>query len=78
MSQPRSKKPLGELARSAELYRAKLSCSIARDICAGKNEPPPPLTRQDWALFHLAHAIEDIAHAMLEKFYPAETIDKNS
>ena len=50
-----------------ELYRATLSCKIGRDAIERKNVPDGT-SAQDYAIFNLLHAIEDIAkHLMKEK-----------
>lgn len=64
------------LQRNPALYRAKLDCQIARETLAGDIQPPSGLSRQDWALYNICHAIEDIATALMNQFSPAETIDK--
>jgi hypothetical protein len=50
-----------ELNTTPELYRVKLSCKIGRDIISGEAQPPPYLSKTEYALFNLFHAIEDIA-----------------
>jgi hypothetical protein len=54
-------KTTSELNTTPELYRAKLSCKIGRDIISGEAQPPPYLSKTEYALFNLFHAIEDIA-----------------
>ena len=45
------------------LYRASLACKIGRDAIEGKNVPDG-VSRMEFAMFNLFHAIEDIALAM--------------
>ena len=55
------------------LYRAQLSCRIARDAIEGKrHQAPPYCTATEYALFNLAHAVEEIATAMLEERTPPQ------
>jgi len=74
MSRPRSKNS-SELARCPALYRARLACKIGRDIISGETEPPCGLACYEYAIFNLLHAIDDIALALGDIHFPAETID---
>lgn len=65
-----------ELQRNPALYRVKLSCQISRECLAGEKEPPSGLSRQEWVLYNMCHALDDIATALMNQFSPAETIDK--
>jgi hypothetical protein len=50
------------------LYRAQLSCKIARDAIDGtRHQPLPYCTATEYALFNLCHAVEEIATAMMEE-----------
>lgn len=53
------------LVRHPGLYRAKLACKIARDIIDGSTPAPPDVSRMEWAMFNLLHAVEEIATAMM-------------
>jgi hypothetical protein len=77
MSRPRSKIISSELARCPALYRARLACKIGRDIISGETEPPCGLSVNDYAFFNLFHALDDIALALGDIHFPAETIDKH-
>ena len=49
----------------AALYRARLSCKIARDGLEGKSNPAHwSCTPTEYAMFNLLHAVEDIASAI--------------
>jgi hypothetical protein len=60
--EPTPKKPQTE--REWALYRARLSCKIARDGIEGKCKSMGGADRIEWTLYNLAHAIEEIARAM--------------
>ena len=74
MSQPRSKNS-SELARCPALYRARLSCKVGRDIISGETKPPCGLFPHEYALYNLLDAVADIARALADIHFPAETID---
>lgn len=42
-------------------YRAQAACRIGRDALDGKAEIPPGVTRHEYALFNLLHAVEELA-----------------
>ena len=65
-----------DLQRNPALYCVKLACEMSRKCLAGEQDPPCGLSRQDWVLYNMCHALEDIATAMMNQFSPAETIDK--
>jgi hypothetical protein len=48
-------------------YRAKLNCRIGRDVIEGKTVAPCNLSRMEYALYNLLHAVEAIADAMSDK-----------
>ncbi len=48
-------------------YRAQASCRIGRDALDGKTEIPPGVTRQEYAMFNLLHAVEELAKLIEEK-----------
>ena len=48
-------------------YRAKLSCRIGRDVIEGKTTAPGGISRTEYALYNLLHAVEAIAGALNDK-----------
>jgi len=42
-------------------YRCKLSCRIGRDVLDGKTATPPGVSRLEYAMFNLLHAVEELA-----------------
>ena len=50
-------------------YRAQAACRIGRDALDNgpKHEIPPGVTRQEYALFNLLHAVEELAKLMALK-----------
>jgi hypothetical protein len=42
-------------------YRATLSCKLGIDCLNGTTPPPEGLTRTDYALYNLLHALQDLA-----------------
>jgi hypothetical protein len=42
-------------------HRAKLNTKIARDCIAAEKEPPAGVSRMEYALFCLIHAVEELA-----------------
>jgi len=59
------KASLHPLVRHPGLYRAQLSCRIARDVIEGKTAAPADVSHLEWAMFNLLHAVEEIATAMM-------------
>ena len=59
------KTSLDPLVRHPGLYRAQLSCRIARDVIEGKTAAPADVSHMEWAMFNLLHAVEEIATAMM-------------
>ena len=53
--------PKKKTVKHSDLYRAQLSCMIARDVIERKTIPPDGVTAVEWALYNMCHAIEDIA-----------------
>lgn len=53
--------------RNPALYRAQLACKIARDCLDGKSNPPLGCSLDNWVMYQLLHAVEDIAKALEEK-----------
>jgi hypothetical protein len=51
-----------QLKRFPALYRAKLSCKVGRDALEELRDD-----RQDYALFCLIHAVEDIARHLMDE-----------
>ena len=49
--------------REYALYRVSLSCKVGRDGLEGR-KMPPGVTREQWALYNLLHAVEDMALAL--------------
>ena len=51
------------IPKNVELYRCKLHCKLARDVIdkGGEGTLPPGTPCVEYALFLLAHAIEEIA-----------------
>jgi hypothetical protein len=47
--------------KNIELYRAGLSCSIAKRALDDGKEIPPGVSRSEYALYNLVCAVEDIA-----------------
>ena len=58
--------PADELKRNAALYRVKLHCKIGRAALDGKAPPGLLCSNQEYAVFCLLHAVEDLALAMGE------------
>jgi hypothetical protein len=48
------------------LYRAQLSCKIAKDALNGESETTLGVSPTDYALYNLLCAVEEIATALLE------------
>lgn len=50
-------------------YRAQASCRIGRDALHGQTRAgiPPGVSRQEYALFNLLHAVEELAKLMALK-----------
>jgi hypothetical protein len=67
-------RPVYGLVRHPGLYRAQLSCRIARDVIEGKTAAPADVSHMEWAMFNLLHAVEEIATAMM----PNSVIDVTS
>lgn len=42
-------------------YRCKLSCRIGRDALEGKTQTPVGITRLEYAVYNLLHAVEELA-----------------
>lgn len=42
-------------------YRAQAACRIGRDVLDGESNPPPNVTRLEYAVFNLLHAVEELA-----------------
>lgn len=53
------------MVRHPGLYRAQLSCRIARDVLDGKTAAPAYVSHMEWAMYNLLHAVEEIATAMM-------------
>jgi hypothetical protein len=56
--------PADELKRNAALYRVKLHCKLGRDALEGKGAENLPCSQQEYAVFCLLHAVEDLALAI--------------
>jgi hypothetical protein len=56
------KKP--ETPREWATYRAKLSCRIGRDVIEGQTTAPGGISRTEYAIYNLLHAVEEIADAL--------------
>lgn len=48
-------------------YRAELSCRIGRDALENKAKSPYGVTQQEYALFNLLYAVEELAKLMALK-----------
>ena len=53
--------------KDMNLWRAKTSCKLGREVLAGKSDPPEGVTESEMAMFYLLNAIEDIALYLEEK-----------
>jgi len=42
-------------------HRCQLSCQIGRDVLEGKTEPPAGVTRMEYAVYNLLHAVEELS-----------------
>jgi hypothetical protein len=57
-----------DLKRVPELYRAAFFCDIGRDTLEGIRKPRiDGLTRAEYALFNLLHAVEEIAEHLAKQ-----------
>jgi hypothetical protein len=45
-------------------YRCQLSCKIGRDVLDGTTNPPAGISRMEYAMFNLLHAIEDLSQVV--------------
>ena len=55
-----------ETKKEIALYRCKLSCKLGKDSCQGKGIPIKA-EKNDWVMYHILSAIEDLAIAMEDK-----------
>jgi hypothetical protein len=62
----RSKKRVEKSPAHCGLYQAILSCKIARDGIDGKVKIPLGITRIEYVLYNLAHAVEELAKERME------------
>jgi hypothetical protein len=60
-SKPKEKK---RGPRKWALYRAQLSCTVGRMALEGDTKIPEGITRLEYAVFNLLHAVEEIAKAL--------------
>ena len=58
--------PTYELKANPALYRVKLHCKVGRDSLEGKAPVGLPCRNQEYAMFYLLHAVEDLALAIGE------------
>lgn len=57
--------PPRKTIRNWPCHRAKLACKIGRDaLDASIPDLPDGVTAEQWALYNLLHAVEDIASAI--------------
>jgi hypothetical protein len=56
-----------ETPREWATYRAKLNCRIGRDVIEGKTVAPGGISRTEYAIYNLLHAVEHIADALNDK-----------
>lgn len=63
----KDKEPRSKLAEYPELYRATMNCRIASDALDGRIKCPEGAQKTEYALYCLAHAIEDIALALMKE-----------
>ncbi len=42
-------------------YRCQMSCGIGRNALEGKTSPPHGVTRLEYAIYNLLHAIEELS-----------------
>jgi len=54
------KKQLPKTPEECAAYRLHLQCQIALDTISGNKIPPPVVSRMEYALFCLIHAIQEI------------------
>lgn len=59
---PLKPKPRSQLEWATE--RARLACKVGRDGINGDQDLPDGVTGQEWALYNLLHAVEDLANAV--------------
>jgi len=59
------KQPEPKTKKARALYRATLSCKIGKDACEGLGIPSGVM-REDWVLYQLFSALEEIARALGE------------
>ena len=55
-----------ETKKERALYRASLSCHIGRDACESRGVPDG-VNRDDWILYQLFSALEEIVRALGEE-----------
>jgi len=46
------------------LFRAELFCRIGKDLLSGVMSTPTGIPRDDWIMYHLLNAIEDLAKGL--------------
>lgn len=63
-SAPKRKANLPTTERDWCHYRTSLSCKLVRDAISREGRAPAGISQLEWAVFHLSHAVEEVANML--------------